>query len=386
MNAFFASVHQALDPGLRGKPVVVCGDQEKRRGIVLAASYEAKKFGIKTGMGAWEAHQLLPQGIFIKPEHRLYSAFSKRILQIMRDFSPLVEPFSIDEAFLDVTGCEKLFGTSVEIAKQLKARIWNEVGVMCSVGIGPNKLVAKMAAELEKPNGLTIVTSEDVPHRLWPLPIGSLFGVGKKTEQKLILLGLRTIGDLAAAPVELLEKRFGSVGRGLHLSANGINYSPVNPHSHDSLKSIGNQLTLKRDYQGEEIKTAVLDLTESVGRRARRGGYIGRTVSLTLRDTEMGFHSWSMSLAEATDITEDIYRMAVQLLEHNWDLHTKVRLVGVTLSNLEYKDYEQTDLLGEKVKLRKLNQVCDSLKDRFGTGAIRRAASTTEAGIYERLP
>lgn len=383
MNAFFASVHQALDPTLRGKPVVVCGDPSKRHGIVLAASYEAKKYGLKTAMPVWEAKNLLPHGIFVKPNYHQYMDFSVRIINVMKDFSPLVEPFSIDEAFVDVTGCEHLFGDATQIARQIKTRIRDEIGVLCSVGIGPNKLVAKVAAEIEKPDGLTLITPKDVPLKLWPLPVKDLFGVGRRTEKKLHSLNIWTIGDLAKFPRQLLAKRFGVVGQVLHLSANGIDYSPVNPHSLDVAKSIGNQLTLNHDYLGyKEIKVAILDLAEQVGQRIRQGGYVGKTVSLTLRDSELMFYSWSISVPEYTDLTEDIYNLASRLMYTHWPASRKVRLVGVTISNLIKNQYEQIDLFGEKEKLRQLNRACDQIKERFGHDSILRAVSLTEAGIY----
>jgi DNA polymerase-4 len=202
MNAFFASVHQALDPALKDKPVIVGGDPAKRHGIVLAASYEAKAKGIKTGMTVGEAKKLCSQAVFIKPQHHLYLQFFTCILRIMRRFTPLVEPFSIDEAFLDLTGCQKLFGSPVDAALALKKRIREEVGVTCSVGIGSNKLLAKMAAGLQKPDGLTVLNYEDVPARLWPLPVRELFGVGPKYERHLKLFNIQTIGDLARFPVK----------------------------------------------------------------------------------------------------------------------------------------------------------------------------------------
>ncbi len=383
MNSFYASVHQAIEPSLRGRPVIVAGNPENRHGIVLAASYEAKKFGVKTGMPKWEARMICPDAIFILPRHDLYLSFSARILQIMKDFTPLVEPFSIDEAFLDVTGCGHLFGDSVQIARQIKKRIRQEVGVLCSVGIGPNKLLAKMAAELQKPDGLTVITRDEIPLKLWPLPVKELFGVGSRTERKLNNLGIFTIGDLARCPVDILVRRFGVTGKVLYLSANGIDYSPVDPHSLDVVKSIGKQLTLSRDYQGhDEIKVAILDLSERVGYRVRQGGYVGKTVSLTLRDTNLLFYSWSSSLREYTDLTEDIYRVAVRLLKDNWPEHKKVRLVGIALSKLVKKEVEQADVFGEKDKKRRLNRVCDEIRQRFGYGSIWRCASLTRGGIY----
>lgn len=382
MNSFYASVHQALDPSLRGEPVVVCGDPQKRHGIVLAASYEAKKHGIKTAMPKWEAFNLLPGAIFIKPDYRQYLDFSTRIINIMRDFSPLVEPFSIDEAYIDISGTRNIFGSSVDIARQIKKRIWEEVGVLCSVGIGPNKLVAKMAAELQKPDGLTVISREEVPQKLWPLPVGELFGVGRKTEKKLRSLGIHTIGELAKYPPDILKQKFGVIGHVLHLSANGISYSPVNPHSLDRVKSVGNQLTLTHDYAGDEIKTAILDLSEKVVYRMRHGGYVGRTVTLTLRDPDFKNHSWSVTLKEHTDVTKEIFHAAVKLFDINWPADKKARLAGVSVSGLHKKQYEQLDIFSHKERSRKLDQVCDGIRQRFGFGSILCGTSITKEGIF----
>ncbi len=382
MNSFYASVHQALDPSLQGKKVIVCGDPEKRHGIVLAASYPAKKMGIKTGMPNWEAKLLCPDGIYVRPQYKHYFNFSNRIIAVMRDFSPLVEPFSIDEAFIDLSGTEKLFGDSVMVARDIKKRIKEEVGVLCSVGVGPNKLVAKMAADLEKPDGLTLITKNDVTKRLWPLPVKELFGVGGRTEKKLNLLGIYTIKDLAKYPLEVLVKKFGVVGHVLHMSANGIDYSPVDPHSLDTVKSIGNQLTLSRDYAGDDIRVAILDITEKVSHRLRLGGYVGKTVSLTLRDTELNSHHWSRSFRERTDITEEIYRMAIKLFDTNWPNTKRVRLVGVGISNIKRKQYEQLDIFSYKTKQRQLNHAVDDIRKKFGNHSIKRGSSITEAGIF----
>ncbi len=372
MNSFFASVHQALDPALRGKPVVVCGDPDKRHGIVLAASYEAKKYGVKTTMPKWEAEKLVPDGIYLRPDHKRYLEFSKRIMNIIRDFSPLVEQFSIDEAFVDMAGshCD-----IVETAKMIKKRIWEEVGVLCSVGIGPNKVVAKMAAELEKPDGLTLITKSEVPARLWPLPVKKLFGVGGSTQKKLNSLGIYTIGDLAGFPPDILERKLGAPGRALHVSANGESCSSVNPNSHDDLKSIGNQFTLSRDYKGPEIKKAIMEIAEKVGHRVRQGRYMCKTVTLILRETDFTNRTWSHTLSEYTDISEEICSTAVRLFKSNWPQDKKVRLIGVSVSNLVPKRYEQVDLFNEKEKLRKLDNACDQIKKRFGYNSIVRGVS-----------
>jgi DNA polymerase-4 len=378
MNSFYASVHQALDPSLGGQKVVVCGDPEKRHGIVLAASYPAKKMGVKTGMPNWEAKSLCPDGIFMRPQYKHYISFSNRIIAIMRDFSPLVEPFSIDEAFIDLSGTEKLFGDSISVAKEIKRRIKDEVGILCSVGIGPNKLIAKMAANFKKPDGLTLITPEDVQTMLWPLPVRKLFGVGPRMEKKLTLLGIHTIGCLAIHPEDILKKKFGVVGQLLHLSANGIDYSPVDPYSLDTVKSVGNQITLSRDYTGEDVRFAILDIAEKVCQRLRLGGYVGKTVSLNLRDPQLHNYHWSASIRERTDITEEIYQLAIKLFESHWPKNRKVRLVGVTVSNLERKQYEQLDIFSDKEKYRKLNRAVDDIRQRFGNLSIQRGSSITE--------
>lgn len=382
MNAFYASVHQAMEPRLKGKPVIVGGDPAKRHGIVLAASYEAKVWGVKTGMAVGEARDFCPEGIFLKPSYRHYVDFSTRIVRIMKDFTPLVEPFSIDEAFLDVSGCGNLLGSSLDIALQLKSRIKNEVGVLCSVGVGPNKLLAKMAAGMQKPDGLTVLDLPDVPDKMWPLPARKLFGVGSRLEKRLRDLNIRTIGDLAVYPLPALQKRFGLIGHVLHLSANGLDYSPVDPHSLERIKSIGHQITLPRDYYGfDVIEVVILELCEIVCRRVRLGGYTGRTVNLTLKDVEFLWISRARTLSQTTALTGDVYRVAVELLHRHWPAWKPVRMIGISLGGLVENTAEQMDLFGEKERARRLHAACDRIKDRFGEQSILRAVSLTPAGV-----
>ncbi|NPV91157.1 MAG: DNA polymerase IV [Firmicutes bacterium] len=382
MNSFYASVHQALDPTLREKPVIVAGDPAKRHGIVLAASYEAKAFGIKTGLTVGEARRACPHGIFIKPQHHLYTHFSSRILNIMRDFTPLVEPFSIDEAFMDVTGCRELFGAPEEIARRLQERIRDEVGVGCSIGVGPNKLLAKMAAGLRKPNGLTVLELKDVPERLWPLPVRELFGIGSRYEHHLARLSIRTIGDLAAFPRDSLKKRFGVVGETMWWCANGVDHSSVDPHSLDQAKSIGQQITLPRDYRGEEVEVVLLELADLVGQRVRAGGYLGKTVVLTLKDTSFKWLSRMHTLRRYTDLTNDIYRGSRELFARHWSRQSPVRMVGVALGNLvPHEGGEQLSLFEGSEQMRKADAAGDAVRRRFGERAIFRAVSLTTAGV-----
>jgi len=383
MNSFFASCHQAENPGLEGKEVVVAGDPERRAGIVLACSYPCKTKGVKTGMALWEAKRLCPDAYYFKPEHSLYVKYSTRILKIMRDFTDLVEPFSIDEAFMDLTGVIHLFGPPVEIAAKIKNRIRSEVGVLCSIGIGPNKLIAKMAAGLQKPDGLTMLeTVEDYRKVFYPRPVRDLFGVGPRYERHLSCLNIHTIGDLAGFPVEILKKRWGKNGEMLWYCARGVDHSPVALASLDTSRSVGRQKTLPRDLCGfAKIKVIIMELAEVVARRARQGGYVGKTVFLTLRDTQLNFLSRAMSMGEHTDLPGDIYQTACALLEKHWDESWPVRLVGVTLSNLVKKKYQQLDLFGWKERQAKLANACDAIRDRFGESAIFRGASLLEESL-----
>ncbi|KJS18464.1 MAG: DNA polymerase IV [Peptococcaceae bacterium BRH_c4b] len=386
MNSFFASCHQAIQPELQNKEVVVAGDPQKRTGIVLAASYPAKALGIKTGMALWEARLLCPHGHFFKPDYSLYMDFSSRILGIIRDFTDLVEPFSIDEAFADLTGVRNLWGPPEDIAGALKERIRSEVGVFCSVGMGPNKLIAKMAAGLQKPNGLTILkTVDDFKRVFWPLPVRKLFGIGPRYEKHLRKYNIHTTGELANFPLDILKKRWGKNGEMLWLCANGMDYSPVVPGSLDVAKSIGQQRTLPRDLRGfREIQVVILELCEMVARRVRQGGYVGRTVSLTLRDTQLNFLSRSQSMAGHTNLADDIYLTACKLLQAHWNDSRPVRLVGIALGNLIKNGPIQPDIFGRQERRLSLALACDAIRDRFGEKAITRGISLTEVSINGR--
>jgi len=382
-NSFFASCHIAEQPELENKEVIVAGDPKRRTGIVLAASYPAKAKGVKTGMPRWEAQNICPDAFFFTPDYSLYVEYSTRILKIMRDFTDLVEPFSIDEAFIDLTGVLHLFGSPRETAIKIKERIRNEVGVYCSVGIGPNKLVAKMAAGLQKPDGLTILeTVEDYRKAFYDKPVRELFGIGPRYEHHLHRFNVHTIGDLASFPVEILKKRWGKNGEMLWHCAQGIDYSPVSPTSLNISKSIGQQRTLPRDLRGfEKIKVVILELSLMVSRRVRQGGYVGRTVFLTLRDTQFNFLSRAMSMREYTDLPDDIYQTACRLLSKHWDESWPVRLVGVTFSNLVKKEHQQFDLFGREERQEKMVKACDAIRDRFGENSIFRGISLLEESL-----
>jgi DNA polymerase-4 len=373
MNAFYASCHQAKDPSLLGKPILVAGDPKKRNGIILTASYEARKFGVKTAMPNWQARQLCPEALFIKPDYDLYVRTSAKVMEILGRFTPLVEVFSIDEAWLDVTGCEVIFGDSVKMAGKIQDTIDKELGIGCSVGVSGNKLLAKMASDFKKPRGITVLSPEEVPEKLWPLPVGKLFGVGRRMAERLKKINVHTIGDLAQVPEDMLRQAFGLNGRYLSLWAKGIDHSPVDPHAMDEAKSMGHSTTLAQDVTSfDEAETVILSLAEQVGRRVRREDYMGRTVTITLRDAS--FHTITRSSTiPYTNSTQDIYDTAKRLLRSHWDGKLPLRLLGVSLSNL-VKEFEQVSIFDEDEKKKKLSQVMDDIKDRFGDGSIFRAA------------
>jgi DNA polymerase-4 len=376
MNAFFASCHQAENPQWRGKPLLVAGDPQKRHGIILTASYEARRFGVKTAMSVWQARKLCPQATFICPDHTLYRAYSEKILAIMKSYTPLVEPFSIDEAWLDVTGSARLFGSTEEIGREIQARILHELGICCSVGLSANKFLAKMASERQKPSGFTQLWPKDVPALLWPLPVEEMVGVGRKLSPALREMGVETVGQLAAMPVRLLVSRFGVVGEALQHLANGLDDSPVDPSVFDTVKSVGHSLTLPRDINDpEEVACVLLSLSEKVGRRLRRGGYAARTVTLTVKDQNFASATRSRTLYEATCLTEVIYTTALDIYRTQFDPWRKVRLLGVSVSKL------QTDDTGSQLplwdhsseRLGTLTRTTDKIRDRFGDESLRRA-------------
>jgi DNA polymerase-4 len=376
MDAFFAAIEQQANPDLKGKPVIVCGDPDGR-GVVATASYEARVFGVRSAMPVREARRLCPQAILVRGRHSLYGQVSNSLLETYRKYTPAVEPFSIDEAFLDVTGCERLHGDAFEITRKIKTEVREGFGLSCSVGIAPCKLLAKMASDMEKPDGLTVIRSKDIADVIWPLPVRKLCGVGEKTSQTLESLGIRTIGALAKTPVELLTEKFGEPGRLLKNMASGIDNSRVNPSIWEMPKSIGHETTL-RDDSGDEgfILTCILSLSQQVGRRLRQQKLVARTVTLKLRYSDFTTLTRANTFSFFTCLDEDIYRTAKGLFLSHWNRARKIRLVGVTVSSLSAKDdfMRQLALFEEDEKRRRVTTAMDKVRDRFGENAITRAS------------
>ncbi len=365
MNAFFASVEQAVNPAWKGQPIVVVGSQQ--RTVILTASYEARAFGVRTGMMLHEARRLCPGIIMVQANNRTYTDTSRRIMTIMRDYTPLVEVFSIDEAWMDITGSLTwLYGTPERIAYLLKARIKHTFDITCSVGIAPNKLLAKLASEMMKPDGLTVIRPEEVPRILEHLPIKELCGIGRKTERQLNLMGIYTCGDLGRCDETRLTRKFGIVGRRLKEMGQGIDDSPVIPDEEaEEVKSVGHSMTLRQDITcRSDILRYLLQLSEMVGRRARRYGVAGRTVHVTVRYDDFTTFGKQASLPEQVNRSEDIYHAAVALLD-SLEINRPVRLLGVRITNLCYRREQLPLFEGERKKAFMINAM-DAINDRFG--------------------
>jgi len=366
MNAFFASVEQRANPALRGKAIAVIGSLN--RGVILSPSYEARAFGVRTGMTYGEAKTACPDLLLAPADPAKYSHACEELLRVWRDYSPLVELFSIDEAFLDVTGCEQLLGDPVQIAIKIKERIWNEKQLTCSIGIGPNKLLAKLGSDMRKPDGLVLISPEDVPDVLEDLPVRELCGIGPNLEGALSAMGLRTCGELGRTPLEKLVARFGVIGARLRDMGRGIDDDPVTAietEYEEAAKSMGHSMTLDEDCADRVvIERHILHLSEKVGRRLRRGSYRGRTVSLTLRYADFHTFTRQKRLRHAVNHGLDIYALVREIFR-GMNLAQPVRLVGVSVSGLE-KNLSQLPLFGEERKRKFIAEAMDGINDRYG--------------------
>lgn len=374
MNAFYCSVHEAVEPDkYRGKALAVGGNIELRKGIIVTSSYAARAQGVKTGMQIRQALKLCPGLIVLEPDFHLYRRFSRRFMQIAESYSPLVEAMSIDECYIDITGSGQ-FGSPLDIAAAIQRRIREELGLPCSVGIGPNKLLAKMASDMKKPNGLTVLRKRDVQRLLWHRPCSDLFGIGHRTGEKLRKLNIRTIGELAGTDEAVLVRQFGVYGSWLKRASNGIDDAPVNPEREPN-KSVGHTTTLPYNLHEESaISRVFLNLSDQVARRMRRQELIASTIQIVIRDPEMNTITRSTTLPRPTEDAFDIHRTALKLFREHWGFGKPVRLLGVTLQNLQAKreaavqldlfDYEQ------QPKKERLNETMDLIRNKYGESAI----------------
>lgn len=332
MDAFFSAVEQKRRPELVGKPVVVGGEGDPtKRGVVSTASYEARKFGIHSAMPLRTAHRLCPDAVFLPVDYEEYSRVSEEVKAILREFSPSIEDVGIDEAFLDISSIDR---PSEEIAREIKKRIKDETDLTCSIGIAPNKLLAKMASDMQKPDGLTILTEDDIRSRIWPLSVRKLWGVGPKTEAYLKEKGVQTIGDLASLSLDRLIEEFGeSYGNYLYEASKGIDESPLVTHWEP--KSISRETTFQRDVDNWQVIAKTLaDLTREVVTSMKEEGYQGRTVTVKIRFNDFKTYTRAKTLGRHTDSEEEIRKAAFDCLGRI-ELKKKVRLIGVRVSNLE---------------------------------------------------
>ena len=371
MDAFFASVEQRDDPALLVKPVVV-GGKPNSRGVVSAASYEARKYGIHSAMPLAEAYRRCPQAIFLPVNMRKYQEVSSQIRQVFMTYTPLVEPLSLDEAFLDVTGSTSLFGPVDKIAFTIKHRIKQELNLTASVGVAGNKFLAKLASDLQKPNGFVIVQPDMVQEFLDPLSVERIWGVGKKTAEQLHKINVKTVGDLRCLELGYLKQLFGVSGSQLYQMSRGIDDRPV--ESDRMVKSVGRETTFAMDLTDRDIlETELLKLSVDVGRRLRKKSIKGKTITLKVRYDDFRTVSRSHTLSQATDLDDVIYKEACNLLSEI-SLKQPLRLIGITLNNLTDKPEHQLSLFSEQQKDNEtLTKVIDLVKEKYGEKSITRA-------------
>lgn len=411
MNAFYCACHAAVDPAsYAGRPTAVAGSPETRHGVVVTASYEARARGVRATMTVAQALQACPQLVLIRPDFDLYRDMSRRVFSVVRNYTPQLEIFSIDECWADVTGSGQ-FGSPRHIADLIQARLHAELGLPCSIGIAPNKFLAKMASDFKKPMGITTITAEDVPTQLWPLPVIQLFGVGKRTAERLDRLGIRTVEALARADVVKLHRLFGKWAIDMVRHANGQDDAPV-ISLREPPKSVGHSITLAEDLSDlRQLSAALLNLADQVGRRVRRHLLTGRTITITIRYADRTTITRAHTLDEPTDLTEDIYTVARDLLYTHKTAQLRVRLIGVSLSQLQdrnapsvrarqltlfsddglmpmttHKPHQspptdgvmRTPVGATREKLRKLTEVTDKLRDKYGEDIVLRGPMLRE--------
>ncbi len=373
MDAFYCSVEERDRPELVGKPVIVGGTPEGR-GVVAAANYEVRKYGVHSAMPAATARRLCPQAVVLPARHDYYAKVSHQIREIFHRYTPLVEPLSLDEAFLDVRASEALFGSSAQIGGKIKSEIAETLNLVASVGVAPNKFLAKIASDLDKPDGFLVVDPDHVQEFLDPLPVSRLWGVGKVSQKTLHQRGVHTIGALRQLSQAELQRLFGKTGTHLWRLAHGIDDRAVVPDS--EAKSISHETTFDADITDREtLRSWLLELTEQVGRRLRRHQLYGRTVQIKIRFADFRTITRAHTLPEPTHITQEIWHVAAALLEQNLSAkHRGVRLLGIGVSGFA-EESGQVSLFeeSEREKQGQLDVLTDSVKDRFGHNALRRA-------------
>lgn len=372
MDAFFASVEQRDNPALRNKPIAVIGANE--RTVVVTSSYEARALGVKTGMNKYEAKRICPQIIFVHANHEKYTAACNEIVSVLYGFSPDLEVYSIDESFLDITGVIHLFGEPLEIGQKIKQAIREKVKLSCSVGIAPNKLLAKLASSHHKPDGLFQIKEENVQALLKDLAVEELWGIGKRTKKVLNSIGIYTCSQISSADPLLLRKRFGIFGEALKEMAQGEDCSSIMPFGYEQkARSIGHSMTLPQDISNQDaILKHILELSDLAARRMRREGLLGRTITVIFRYNDFHTFSHQKKLPDVTDDTRRIYLTAAAIVK-NTNLVKPIRLLGVSASALA-RPQGELFLFEEDRRVKNLNKTLDLINDRFGDGVLTYAS------------
>lgn len=378
MNSFYASVEIARHPEWRGKPLAIAGKVEERHGIVVTSSYEARKMGVRTTMTVQEARRKCPGLIVKHPDFELYRMISDQLFRMLETYTPLVEKASVDEGYMDVTDLVCLHHP-LKLAQELQHQIADQLHLPCSVGIAPNKFLAKMASNMKKPMGLTVLRKRELPEKMWPLPIGKMHGVGPKSEERFIKMGIATIGDLAKQDLRIIAERFGVYGRRLFEYANGTDDRLVDPGAWDRYKSIGHSVTLAQDTKSDEVIRCTFDkLSEKLDGKIKHKHVVCYEITVMIRYQDWKTVTRHMSAARPVRCKRDIMKYALELFHTHWNGKT-VRLLGVTLSSFQpvSSSTKQLDLFSYKndAKSEPLINLMDSLNEKFGEGALRPAGS-----------
>lgn len=389
-NSFFASVETALNPEYKNVPMAVCGDPEDRHGIVLAKNELAKRYGIKTAETVYSAKRACPGLVIAKPHYEEYSKYSRRVNSIYSEYTDLVEPFGIDESWLDVTASGRVFGSGERIAEEIRRRVREEVGITVSIGVSFNKVFAKLGSDYKKPDAVTVINRANYRSIVYPLPVGDMLFVGKRSQETLLSLGIRTIGELAAAPVSLLVNKLGKSGEMLSLYARGLDESPVCVPGVDDVKSIGNGFTFKHDLVTEcEARVGIEYLADEIGRRLRRKGMVATTVSLSIKDEYMRVIQRQRPLSVPSDISREIADLAFLILKDEWKAGKPIRTITVTAQGLIKRSNcaEQIGMFEvldrrDREKDRKKEETVNIIRQKYGAGSIMSGAvMETDIGV-----
>ncbi|RHW38390.1 DNA polymerase IV [Lysinibacillus yapensis] len=375
MNSFYASVEQAYNPELKGKAIAIAGNPKERRGIIVTSSYEARAKGIYTTMSVGEALRKLPELILLPPDFQKYRTASKAMFSILRSYTNLIEPVSIDEGYLDISEISDE-RHPLEIAKEIQMRIYRELDLPCSIGIAPNKFLAKTASDMKKPMGITVLRKRDVPEKLWPLPVINMHGVGESTAKKLAAIKVETIGDLAHIDELIIKKALGKNGERLKRRANGEDTREVDPNAIYQTKSVGNSTTLPFDETDIDVlEKTFLKLSEKVAERLDAKKLCGTTISIQIRDADWHNHSKSKTFQNPIHEKNRIYEEALELFHKSWD-GVPIRLLGITVSNVleRRQSAEQLSLFNfeQFAKQEPIYNIIDEIEKKFGKGAIQK--------------